>query len=244
MNAIDALDVEAGLALRVDREAERLEARARRRRLAVDARLPVLDQLVQPGRELAARGDLRVLLAQAAGAAVARVRVQRQAQLLALRVDPRELGLGHEHLAPRLERRGLGEALRDRADRAQVGRDVLAGRAVAAGGAEREPAALVPQRHREAVDLELRDVGQALGGLGGGGEAEALADPGVERPQLVVAERVGQAKHRALVADLREPAPGRRAADLLGRRVRGDQRRATPPRARRAAGTAGRTRRR
>ena len=50
----DALDVEAGLAVRVDREAERLEA-LERRRLAGDAgrRAVVLDQLVGPGRRAA-----------------------------------------------------------------------------------------------------------------------------------------------------------------------------------------------
>ena len=140
-------------------------------------------------------------------------------ELLALGVDPRELRLGHEHLAPRLERGGLGEAVRDRADRAQVGRHVLAGAAVAAGRADGEPAALVLEGDREAVDLELRDVGQLVRGLRGGGEAEAAADPGVEGAQLVVAERVGQGQHRPAVVDLGEPAARRRAADLLRRGV-------------------------
>ena len=78
----DALDVEAGLAVRVDREAQGLEAREGRR-LAVDGggvagrgrrglveeallgRRRVLEQLVEPGGELAAGRDRRVLLAQA-----------------------------------------------------------------------------------------------------------------------------------------------------------------------------------
>ena len=97
--------------------------------------------------------------------------------------------------------------------------------AVAAGGAQREAPLLVAQRDREAVDLELRDVGQAVGRLGGGREAEAAPDARVEGAQLVVAERVRQAEHRALVADLGEATARRRAAHLLGRRVGGDQRR-------------------
>jgi hypothetical protein len=239
----DAVDVEAGLALRVHREAQRLEP-GEGRRLAVDGhgaalgpgpgrllehaglgRWRLLDQLVEPRGELPSGGDLRVLLAQAARAAVAWVRVQRESELLALRVDPGELGLGHEHLAPGLDRGRLREPRRDCLDRAQVGRDVLAGRAVATCGAEREPPLLVAQRDRQAVDLELRDVGQAVGGLGGGCEAQPPPDAGVEGAQLVVAERVREAQHRALVADLREAPPSRRAAHLLGRRVRCDQRR-------------------
>ena len=120
----------------------------------------VLDELVGPRRELACRGDRGVLLAQRAGAGVPRVGVQRQAQLLALRVDPGELGLGHVHLAAGVERDGLGEARRHGRDRAQVRGHVLAGRAVAARRALDEPAALVAQRDREAVDLELGDVAQ------------------------------------------------------------------------------------
>ena len=65
---------------------------------------PVLEEDVEPGREAAARRYLRVDLAQRAGTAVARVGVERQSGLLALGVDARELGLGHEDLAARLER--------------------------------------------------------------------------------------------------------------------------------------------
>ncbi len=183
----------------------------------------ILQQLVQPRGELATRRDRRILLAEAAGAAVARVRVQGQALLLALGVDPGELRLGHEDLAAGLEGRGLREALRDGPDRAQVGGHVLAGGPVAARGAQREPAALVAQRDGKAVDLELRDVGQAFGGLRCRRQPQALADAGVEGAQLVMAERVGEAEHRVSVADLRELPAGRRPAHALRRRVRGDK---------------------
>ena len=69
---------------------------------------------------------------------------------------------------------GSGERRRDGGDRAQVGRDVLAGRAVAARRALDEPAALVAQGDREAIDLELGDVAQVRRGLGGGGRPRPL----------------------------------------------------------------------
>ena len=147
---------------------------------------------------------------------------ERQPGLLALGVDALELGPRHEHLAARLERRGLGQAAGDDRDRPQVRGHVLAGRPVAAGRTLGEPAALVAQADREAVDLELGDVAQLRGRLRGGRQSEPAPHPAVERPQLVVAEGVRQRQHRPDVADLVEGA-GRRAADPLGRRIRGRQ---------------------
>ena len=106
-------------------------------------------------------------------------------------------------------------------DRPEVGRDVLAGRAVAAGGALHEAAALEAEGDGQAVDLELRDVAQVGGRFRGRGQAEPAPDPGVEGAQLVVAERVREAEHRPAVADLGEDLAGRCATDALGRRVVG-----------------------
>ena len=225
-----------------DGEAE-AASRSRAAGLALDRRRSSSTSWYEPGRELAAGRHRRVLLAQGAGAAVARVGVQREAQLLALGVDPRELRLGHVHLAPGLERRAPGGGPGSAAIVRRFGGDVLAGACRRLASPRREPAALVAQRDREAVDLQLGDVGQVRRGLGCGGEAQATPDPGVERAQLVVAEGVRQGQHRPAVADLGEPAARRRAADLLGRRVGRDRARGTPPRARPGAGTAGRTRR-
>ena len=119
-----------------------------------------------------------ILLAERARAGVARVGVERQPGLLALGVDPRELGLGHEHLAADVDRGRLGEAVRDGRDGPQVGRHVLAGRAVAAGRALDEAAALVAQGDGQAVDLELGDVAQVRRRLRGGGQAEARGGRG------------------------------------------------------------------
>ena len=167
-------------------------------------------------------GDLRVLLAERAGAGVARVGVEGEARLLALGVDPGELRLRHEDLAARVERRRLRQAIRNGLDRAQVGRHVLAGRPVAARRALDEAAALVAEGDREAVDLQLRDVAEVRGRLRRRRQAEAAPDARVERPQLVVAERVAERQHRPAVADLVERGADR-AADALGRRVGRDQ---------------------
>jgi len=70
---------------------------------------------------------------------------------------------------------------------------------------------------REAIDLELGDVTQVVGRRGGGREAQSAADAGVERAQLVVAERVRQGQHRTRVTDLVERAAGRRPTDALRR---------------------------
>ena len=75
-----------------------------------------------------------------------------------------------------------------------------------AGGAPDETTVAVAQAHGEAVDLELGDIRQVGSRLGRGREAEAAADAGVEGPQLVLAEGVAEAEHRALVADLGERA--------------------------------------
>ncbi len=218
----DRLDVEPGLAVRVDREAEGRQAVERRRLGGNVRRASLLEELVGPGRQQPIGRHLRVLLAERAGAGVSGVGVEREAGLLALGVDPGELGLRHEDLAPRVERRRVFQALRNGLDRAQVGGHVLAGRPVAARRALDEPAPLVAKGDGEAVDLQLGDVAQVRGRLRRRRQAEAAPDARVERPQLVMAERVAERQHRPPVADLVERRADR-AADALGRRVRGDQ---------------------
>ena len=225
--------------VRVHGQAERLEAgerprlarhRWRARRLGSPeqrllGRRGLLQQLVGPEGEPTTGGHGRVELPQRARAAVARVGVERQPGLLALRVDPGELGLRHVDLATDLQRGRLGQARRDHGDRPQVGRDVLAGRAVAPGGAPDEPAVAVAEADGEAVDLQLGDVAQVGRRLGRGRQAQAAPDPGVEGPQLVLAEGVAQAEHRPVVAHLGEGARlvGTGGPHALGRRVGGPQ---------------------
>ena len=133
------------------------------------------------------------------------------------------LGLRHEDLPAGLEVRGFRQPRRDGPDRAQVGGHVLTRGPVATGGAQGEPAALVAQGDGQAVDLELRNIGQATRLLRRRRQPQALADARVERTQLVVAEGVREAEHRVPVADLGEAAAGRCAADALGRRIGGDE---------------------
>ena len=206
----DALDVEPGLRgwARPGSPAPR---GARGRPTAFDAgRAALLEEDVEPGREVAAGRHPRVDLAQRARTAVARVGVERQALLLALRVDARELRLGHVDLAAHLERDRLRQPLRDGPDRAQVGRHVLAGAAVAARRTEHEAAGLVAQADGQAVDLQLGDVGRSRLV---GGQAQPAAHARVEGAQLVGVEGVAQREHgRAMLDVASGPRLGRTAS--------------------------------
>jgi hypothetical protein len=133
-------------------------------------------------------------------------------------VESVEVATEHQHLAAHLEatRHGALEPQRDRADGAQVGRDVLADRAVAARGALDEAAVLVAQADREAVELQLGAVaqrGEIEAGIVGG-----LAHTAVEGAHLLVLEGIEQREHRQRVPDLPECAD-RRATDPTGRGV-------------------------
>ena len=139
----DRLDVEPGLAIGVDGEAEGVEP-VERGRLGGDLRrASLLEELVGPGRQQPVGRNLRVLLAEGAGAGVAGIRIQREAGLFALGVDPGELRFRHEDLATGVEGGGCLEAVRDGLDRPEIGGHVLARRAIAPGGSLDEAAALV-----------------------------------------------------------------------------------------------------
>src|SRR5436305_1879859 len=102
----------------------------------------------------------------------------------------------------------LGHVLK----RADISGDVLALRAIAAGGGGNKLTALVAQRHRQSVDLRL-------GGkidLVVVAELEKAADAAGEFEHVLLGKGVIERQHRQRVADLPE-APGRRRADLLRR---------------------------
>ncbi len=161
-----------------------------------------------------------VLLAQAAGGRVAGVGEEPQAGLLLAPVELFERRQRHVDLAPHLQHVGrtplaAAERLRHDLDRAHVGGDVLPHPAVAPGGRLHQPAALVAQRHGQAVDLQLAHVRRR-------GVAEAALHARPPRLELGRRERIVEALHRHLVDDLGER--GRRlATDLLGGRVGGDE---------------------
>ena len=138
---------------------------------------------------------------------------------LELLVERREGASRHEDLAAHLERRPgrvLLEAEGDGADRAQVGGDVLAGRAVAARRPAYEATLLVAQADGEPVDLQLADVRDRTVLRS---QAETAPDARVELAQLVGAEGVAEAEHGRLVPHRREAALDR-GPHALGRRVR------------------------
>jgi hypothetical protein len=167
----------------------------------------VAQQLERP-----AGGHLGVLLPQGAGGGVAGVGEDLLALVGLLLVEPLE-GLGREEdLAADLERGWWlveGEPVRDAGDGADVGGDVVADQPVPPGRGPGQPAPLVLEGDRDAVDLDLADVGgdvahDALGAPAPGG-------------QLLGGEGVVQRQHRHPVPHRRERRRLRRPHHLGGR---------------------------
>ena len=151
------------------------------------------------------RRDLRVFLAKAAGGGVARVGERLLAVGLGRRVQRLEAGLRHVALAAQLDGHAcvadavgsLGpQAQRHVLHGAHVHGDVLARGAVTARGRAHEPAVLVRERHRRAINLQLahqlRDA------------AEELAHAVKPLVKLFGAHGVVKRVHAALVLDGRE----------------------------------------
>ncbi len=166
-------------------------------------------------RERTFRRFRRILHAHAAGGAVARIDEHLAALLARVRVVFFERGTRHVDLAAHLDdaRPVLAvQAQRNRLDRAQVRRDVLAGRAVAARRAAHEAAILVAQANRKPVELGL-DRKHRIRAV------QPLLDAPHEVVHFLVGERVRERQHRNLVRHLGERA-FRRGADALRRRIR------------------------
>ena len=168
--------------------------------------------------ERARGGDARVLLAQRAGGGIARIGEDLLARRLLPLVELEEIGLGHVDLAAHLadfRHVAAFELLRHVLQRADIGGDVLAFAAVAAGGGGDEFAVLVAQRHRQAVDLRLGAEGDLLVVA----ELEEAADAGDEIDDVLLGEGVVEREHRHRVAHFLEAAGGR-GADPARRRIR------------------------
>ena len=125
-------------------------------------------------------------------------------------VEPLKGGAAHIDLAAHLER--IGEAacldrLGDVADGADIGRDVLALIAVAAGRALNEAPLLVAERDGQAVDLGLGGEGQLCVRI----EPEEAADALDEVAHAFVVEHVAERQHGHAVDDLAEGLDRRRA---------------------------------
>ena len=199
-------------------------ARSQRERLplAVEGDAVDVPDAVDPDRKRAARGDRRVELPHRPGGSVARVR-RRALPLGRLTLGERTKTLEwHVHLAAHLEHCGRPllrterQRERDRADRPQVRRHVLAPLAVTARRTAREDTVLVQERHREPVDLGLHEVRDRIL------RAETLPHVVGELGERLVARDLVERAHGREVLDLPEPVR-RGRAHALGRRVRGDE---------------------
>ena len=170
-----------------------------------------------------ARGaDFRIELAQRAGRGVARIGERRLARGHALVIEPLECAPRQDHFAANLEQprhaavRRMDQAQRYALDRADVLGHVLAVDAVAAGRSHAQPAVLVDQFDREAVELDLGDV------LDLGLAMEKALDAAVELAHLLGVHRIGERHHHPAMDDDGEffARPG---ADALGGRIGREQ---------------------
>ena len=159
--------------------------------------------LVDVDGEWTLGGDGGVELAHGAGGGVARVREKGFAALGPLRVHALETALRHIDLAAHFEGRGriTGEGEGDGADGAEVGGDVLAATAVAAGSALDEGSPLVGQGDGEAVDLRLGGEGEVVAAGAFGGAAVPVG-------KVIVGGGVGEAEKGAAVLDRGEGLEG------------------------------------
>ena len=190
-----------------------------------------LAEAIEDDIERALGDDARVELLERAGGGVARVGELLLAGGLALRVQLLEAGLGQINLAAHFQQSRTGVSpvpgQRDRRDacptcsrgdaanRLEVGGDVVAGRAVAAGRAAGEDALLVAQVDRHAVDLGLDDPVQLLVGQQPLHAVDELA-------QFVLRVGVVQAEHRLPMLHRLELFQ-RLAADALRRGIGRDE---------------------
>ena len=184
---------------------------------------------VDEGLEVAVGRDLGILLAQAAGGGVSRVGKGLATCGVRRLVQADERVLGHVDLAAHLDgaaKAGVGHELealgRKRAghvmDREHVGRDVLARRAVAAGGSTHELGVRVCEGHAQAIDLELAGVGHGILWR----RTQGLVGAGEPLVKLVQVHGVVDGVHAASVTDGLELL-GNIAAHALGVGVRRDQ---------------------
>ena len=141
--------------------------------LAVDVQRVGIGDGIDKGGKIAARRDLGILLAQAAGGGVARVGEGVAPLGIGLVVQAHKAALGHVDLAAHLDgalavgahvgERRLGQVHGHILDGTDVERHVLARGAVATCGRAYEGAVLVSKRHAQAVDLKLAGIGDAAG---------------------------------------------------------------------------------
>ena len=214
----DRVEIRARLGARIGLEpgrAQRLEDVP----VGAEAKRVGATDVIEKDVERPPSGDRRVLLAHRPRGGVPRICERRRPRLLQRAVQLGELRARHEHLAAHFEdggsREGASQYHRNRPDRPEVRRDVLAYSPVAPRRASDEAAALVEERDSEAVDLRLAHVRK-------GGARKGAADPRLEFAQLFGRGRVVEGEHGVVVLDRLEDV-GRRPGHALRGAVRGDE---------------------
>ena len=175
--------------------------------LAVDVQRIGIGDGVDKGGKIAARRDLGVLLAQAAGGGVARVGEGVAALGIGLFIQADKAALGHVDLAAHFDgtlavgahmsERRLGQVHGHILDGTDVERHVLARGAIAARGRAHEGAVLVGKRHAQTVNLKLTGIGDAAG-------AERILGALEPRVELVQIHGIVHGIHACHVRDRRK----------------------------------------
>jgi len=158
------------------------------------------DPVCEEGQGAPSR-DPRVELPQGAGGGIARIGERRFAGVQPPAVQGLKTGFLHVDFAADLDSGGKGSAAsglraqRHGGNRLQVERDVLADFAVAARGAGDEVSVLVNQIDGGTVQFGFGDEGHRSGAV------QELSDPLIESADVLLREGIGQAQHRAQMAD-------------------------------------------
>ena len=167
-------------AVRVDRKAERFERVLHLALRRGPGKAPCLAETVREELQRPLRRHRRIDLAHRPRGRVARIDEEPAAGRLLPGIQVLEVAPRHVDLAAHLEeRRGMcgAELARDRADRPDVRRDVLADLTVAARRRDGQAPVFVAEADRKAVELEL---GQVLDRRRRGVEPELAAHPRIE----------------------------------------------------------------
>ncbi len=154
----------------------------------------LVERAVQPPLGDYGRG----LLLERARCGIARIGQQRFAVLLAFAVEAVERGIGHQHFAPYFEEIGVVAPLqvqRNGANRADIGRYVIAPCAVAPRHGTEQSSVFVGERDGRAVEFELADELRL---------SELFLDASDEFVQLVERIGIAQRKHRKAMFDALE----------------------------------------
>ena len=181
-----------------------------------------IDEGVAEEAQRAARHFAGIEELESSGAGVARIGQDLFTGRFAAPVPREEVGVRDVDLPPHLQSARFGQETRESTHGAEVGRDVVAGGAVAAGEAEGKAPLFIAQCDPHPVDLEFHAIGDRSD-LEDGRlllfTAEDAAHPHVELPDLGLRVSVPEAEHRVEVRHAPESRQ-RCATHAVGRRVR------------------------